>query len=1350
MSKLINLKFVDPSCIWAQLDSLAGMEAVGKHQYNELFVHMNNFYEDVTSDECVVTPSSLEEGQVCVVYWSQMKIWCRARLQSIVSDSHMSLAYCDLLDHGESLVVLLSQIRHVKQDFLQLPFWMRRFHLARVKPLTLQVSFCEKAKLAPSSHWDSSATSYMHDLLKTSSQMEAVLMKDESNSTAIELYVTVKSVKICVNDELVSKQFAIHSQDCSDSSKLEQLNVHHFRFTHHSLNTPARKPAARATATPVPFTLETAPPPVMRQARLGGCDGMTAPSQSPMSEGTSRSKPTDGQTLPGSQSASDSSKESVSSLAATFKSHLTLFRFMRFLNPASSFQEAETNVSQPEDLIKYSPQHSSSSSSTGQEVLSPAQSDVKKRTDDNSACTRLSEWLNPQPLKVQSDDDVDEDNPMLPSAPKTGEILVHSAVPMELCSSLDDAPITETLCRTMAREQCCLSPTDLLSWPSVGRGNNTVVISHTADQPQSYLAPFLSHILLSTIFTISSSRVGPVAVVLCPGWEKVQLVCDLLEDIKVTRRLNPTCVLIGGAKDEAKGVKIPKDCLLLVTTPFSLVRLLSCHCFLFLRLSHIVLDEADQLFTLAPEQMKSILLHFQKVISRQEMSSCPQQLVAVAKRWTSHMEALVAEHMPYACVIIAAPKEAALYGNVQQLVFMTLESGKISTLLSALDFSPDAGQKTIIICNSAEEVEDVHKAVSCKSALCLKIHEYLMHTLDSVLQQWAESVGPGTQVILVTATECLTCWGLTDATCVVHFGFPSSPKIFGSRLFCMSSNFRKLTDSPSSQDPLSKIHQVCRSLLLVSEKNAQHAGGLVRYLRRSHTLLPAELLSFAEAADVAREEQKTKRPLCHHLKSFGVCRFSAMCPDRHRLIFQLDQSKLPASGLIEVLPLHIKTASVFYGRIIQKEDNVFDSMVADMTSYYADSKPCPEEVLQGGLYAVQDNDNFHRVKVLTVPDTQGRLFFSVLVRFIDVGKEEEVKSHQILRLPEQFHSLPAQAVEMILCQVKPGDAEPDWHPKVTRLISQKIQGVKHRARAVLSLGNTVFLDFMVLESRVAGMKTVINEHNAPTLILNTGMAERNPDHLDQLKLLTQEGTTNHVCGGNQNSDPPVKPEYLQMSNSLHMRNTSDEGVKEFDASELKPLPLLHEVDKKTNVQTSSDIRNETGPDITTNQMAHLNDKDDVTAGEDQNNNELCHGDGHMTKSLHPQVRWYQTSTSLSITLKLRDPQNQRCDFHTDRAVYSGIVNGCRYGVDLDLHAAVWAEHCRWELKYNEPVLTLVKKEPGYWPTLLRSKNIFVNYNYEHLEEDDTVSTPSEVFVGDTGEEHHFVNGYSSTDSDSTC
>ncbi|KAM9814317.1 putative ATP-dependent RNA helicase TDRD12 isoform 2-T3 [Syngnathus typhle] len=1277
MSKLLNLKLVHPSCIWAQLDSHVGIDAVGKHQYDKLFERMNLFYGDYTSDECTVTRSSLEKGQVCVVYWSQNKMWCRARLENIISEAQPCLACCQLLDHGESLIVLLSRVQHVEQDFLQLPFWMRRFHLARVTPLTLQVSFCQEAKLVQSSRWDCSATSYMCDLLETSSQTEAVLLEEESNSTAIELYVSINGIKICVNDELVLKRFAIHSQDCSNSSKLEQINALHFRLLNCCPNTPGSRPLAQAAAAPVSLSpVETAPAPVIQRAKTGVCTGMTGTPQSVQCEGIGRSK--DGQALPGSRPESDSSEQSDTSLAGMFKS-------MRSLNPPHSFKEAEISVSQPEEQIECSPQHSSRISITGQEVaLPPAQLDVPKTSNNNSACARLLEWLNPQPLKFPSDD---EDEPVILDAPKTGGVLVHSAVPIEPCSSLADAPITESVCRILQRKQVCLSSADLLSWPSVGRGNNTIVISPSADQPQGYLPPLLSHILLCTIFTISSSTAGPIAVVLCPGWEKVQLICDLLEECKLTQRLNATSVLLGCGKDEPKAFKMPKDCLLLVTTPFSLVRLLSCHCFLFLRLSHLVLDEADQLFTLASVQMEKILQHFQKISSRQEMSSCPQQLIAVAKRWTSHMEALIAEHMPFASVLIAAPEEAALYGNVQQLVLMTLERSKISTLLSALDFSPDVGQKTLIVCDSTEEVENVYKAVRSKSAFSLKIHEDLIHTLNFVLQQWGKEVCPGAQVILVTAGECLKCLGLTDATCVVHFGFPSSPKIFGSRLSCMSHNFRNLTNLPSPQDSMAKVSQVCKSLLLVSEKNAQHVGGLVRYLKRSHALLPAELLSFAEAADVAREEQKTERPLCHHLKSFGMCRFGAVCPDRHRLIPQLDQSELPASGLIEVLPLHIKTASVFYGLIIQREKEVFDRMVAGMTSYYADSKPCPEEVLEGGLYAVQDDHHFHRVKVLTVADNKGRLFFSVLARFIDIGKEAEVKSHQILRLPEEFHSLPGQAVEMIVCQVKPCDAEADWHPKVTRTISQKIQGVKHRARAVLSLGNTVFLDLMVLESRVAGMKTVISDYNVPSLILNTGMAERNPDHVNLLKLLSGTSATNHACG-NQTSEPPVKS--LDMSNN----------------------------------------------------------KDGVFAGDNQKNNQLSHGEAHMTKSLHPQVRWYQTSTELSVTLKLRDPESQRCEFHTDRVVYSCIVNGRRYGVDFELHSSVSSERCHQKLNCNEPVLTLVKQEPGYWPTLLRSKNIFVSYDMEHLEQDDIVSRQSHVFESDTGEEEHFVNRCSSSDSDS--
>uniref|UniRef100_A0A3Q3A4F7 RNA helicase n=1 Tax=Kryptolebias marmoratus TaxID=37003 RepID=A0A3Q3A4F7_KRYMA len=671
--------------------------------------------------------------------------------------------------------------------------------------------------------------------------------------------------------------------------------------------------------------------------------------------------------------------------------------------------------------------------------------------------------------------------------------VVYWAVKKSWCRAVMESVIIDSI----SCQYCTLSPADRYSWPAVARGYNTVIISHNTEQPLSYLAPLLSHIQLNSVFTSFTSSLGPIAVLLCPGWERAQMVYDMLEESKVSQTLHPVIILVGIGKNEAKAVKIPKNCLLLVTTPFTLVRLLSCHCFMFLRVYHLVLDKAEELFALEPVtlsfQMDTILQHFQKVTCSEE-TFCPKQLVVVAKRWTNHMETLIGSHMPSPYIIISVPEEAALYGNVQQVILMTLESNKIQVLLGALDFSPAVGQKSLIVTNSVQEVEDVFKAVSNKSAFCLKTHEGLTHQFDFVMEQWRKEIGPGTNVILVTTNDCLKCLGIKDATCLIHHGFPTSPKVFGSRLFCMAENFRNLCEGSNSQ--------VLRSVLLPSERNASHIVGVLRYLKRTNALLPPELLAFAQGVHAAREDQKMDRPLCSYLKRFGFCsKDSGVCPDRHQFHCQLDKSVLPASGVIEVRIIWFYyNTSVFFGRMVKKDDKCFDIMASEMVSYYADKKPGAKELLEGCLYAVQEDEVFHRSDLRRDNET---LFFTVLVVFIDVGKEDEVKSHQIFQLPEQFQSLPGQAIEVIICRVKPADAEINWHPKVTRTISQKVRGLQHQARAVLSLGNTVFVDPMVI-TKVPGMKTFINEYNVQSEILNTGMAISNPDHLDLLRELCEK------------------------------------------------------------------------------------------------------------------------------------------------------------------------------------------------------------------------------------------------------
>lgn len=73
------------------------------------------------------------------------------------------------------------------------------------------------------------------------------------------------------------------------------------------------------------------------------------------------------------------------------------------------------------------------------------------------------------------------------------------------------------------------------------------------------------------------------------------------------------------------------------------------------------------------------------------------------------------------------------------------------------------------------------------------------------------------------------------------------------------------------------LHQGCsptvRSVLLLSELNARHVCGVLRYLKRTDTPLPPELLQFAQGVQQAKEQLKTDRALCSYLKSLGFCRY---------------------------------------------------------------------------------------------------------------------------------------------------------------------------------------------------------------------------------------------------------------------------------------------------------------------------------------------------------------------------------------------------------------------------------------------------------------------------------------------
>nr|AUD07760.1 tudor-containing protein 12 [Danio rerio] len=1362
MLEIQIIKIEDPGCLWARVLKGPGLQVVSPEEYENLKVRMNLFYHEVDLDVQKLKPSELKEGLVCVVFSVALKSWCRAVVESVLQGALDTRAWCLLVDYGDRIIVREDDVRTPLEKFLLLPFRVRRFRLAAVRPMTLQVPLSEDtAELVPSASWDSSATKYLLNLLQVSTLVEAVLCETQDDCSAIELYLTINNTKICVNHELVAKKFACFVSDADGSRSTDRAPVSLawdiYSSPHQLLemkgccplrapppDTPTRKQRTDHTHTEA------------EQQKAEAAEEIHTPSVGKPPVQKLRRNPgtyTIGRGWRIRAEATD---------LFTAQIHHSKSQYMKFttlLQPKQipeSVEEKQSSPGQTDDNSEGSRVYNAIDS----EELKEADLPQEPSLDDQLACARLMQFLNPDPLNP---DQETVDAKAARCDPGHSGVLVHSAIRIEPCSNLTRAPITEQFRKFLLwRKYSGPNVAESYCWPAVARGFDTVLVSHSGDNPLSYIPPLL--MILQTVSVVSSlaARTGPVAVILCPGWEKVQTVLELLEDSKATHGLHPTSVLLGVDQDEPKKFKIQKNCQLLVTTPFSLLRLLEAQCFLFLRLCHLVLDEADLLYSQAPDQISIILKHFQQLVCAEERVACPRQIIAVGGRWSAGIDGLVREHMIHPTVIITVMEEAALYGRVHQRVQLCLDCDKVSVLLSSLDFQPPKPQKTLIITNSAEETEHVYKAVVNTAVFTLKAHEDATDQFDFIIDQWRKDISQGTQVILVTTNDCLKALGIRDATCVVHYGFPSTPKLFGSRLFCMSENFRKLSDVDHSED----WTPGAQSVLLLSEQNVRHVCGVLRYLRRTGALLPPELLQFALGIQQAKEEQKTHRPLCCSLKSFGFCRDSTVCPDRHTINTCLDQTQLPDSGMIMVLPLFIKTASVYCGRIVRQKEDLYEDLATQMKLHYANERRCAVEVLKGALYAVQEENCYHRVRVLEVPEKGEQLFSSVTACFIDEGRTQEVKSHQLLQLPAQFQDLPGQAVEIILCRVQPVDGEVDWNPKVTRAVSLKIRGKLHQARVVMSLGNTIWVDPMVRMVRVPGLKTFINEYNVHTEILASGFGVSNPQHVDLLKTVFQRDQ-NHNMLDQQLSEHRFESALLSSQqrmevsedfltsrmkdlvsahNAMFIQNNTavvcNGGMKSGEDAELSARSAGSDLNGFASLIHTGPSSSESESDEAVDQLRTLNNNNNNTPQAPYNSKLFS----FQPTSFHPQIKWFQRGESVTVCIKLINPVMQKCEFSCDAVVYSGYVNDRHYYAKLELFDDIIAEECSWEMKCNEPVMKLMKKDKRDWTTLLKHKSAFVSYEFDRIEEA-CVTVNGHSFLAEVGEDGCYVSSESDSDSD---
>ncbi|NXJ73189.1 DDX17 helicase, partial [Trogon melanurus] len=850
---------------------------------------------------------------------------------------------------------------------------------------------------------------------------------------------------------------------------------------------------------------------------------------------------------------------------------------------------------------------------------------------------------------------------------------------IEPSSVLETAPLYDDLKKELIRKRFS-GPnfTESYCWPPVARGCDVVAISYQGNDPFLYIPPVLTFLQSTSCYKALSNRNGPLALILCPGWKKAQLVFELLKTYeRCSRQLHPMLIILGQNKEEARRVKI-RGCEVIVTTPCSLLRLFEYHTLLFCRLCHLVFDEIEVLLSDTTEQVFTILDYYKKAIIAEEWEYSPHQVVAVGTRWNKRIAHMIKEFMNDPYIVITAVEEASIYGNVQQVVQPCTTSERTAVLLKILDFT-DNNQKVLVFANSVNEAEVVHKALKSNSIFSLKIHKESEFNVKYILEQWTKKCSSGSHIVLVLTDDCMQSLGITDATCVIHFGFPS-PRIFGQRLHSMSDNFCNGIKDSSVDRECTKA----RSVILLTENSACNALGILRYLQHAEAEIPPELQDFT-AKTLEAEEHKWSRPLCHYLKTFGICKNRTVCPDRHQINLQMDVSQnipdkmIQTPGCVTILPLHIVNATNYFGRIVDKQKDEYATLAEEINEYFKkpNNKISVKNVEKLAFYGLCEKTLFHRVQVVEIsPKDEDNLFFKVKIKYIDEGRTSQVQNYQLLHLPAEFQCLPPQAVEFIVCRVKPIDNEIEWNSKVTHYIHDKIKGKLHEAKIVHTLGNTAWVDPMVRATRLPDLKMSIVEYNVRSEILSTGLGTDNPEHLTQLQKLCRHMK---VLGHAESLEPFIKEDADGAENASDPQNVS---ARENSAE-----------------NSNSEITFETHP---CGGIAQAKEVEDSTL--------------HQRKSFFPEIKWFQNEDTVKMRVKIASVADCQCEFSKEKVVFSACSGDKFYLADMELHQYILAEKSSYVIKDQEAVIVLAKEEKGTWCKLLKNKNLHVSLDLEHWED----------------------------------
>ncbi|XP_050097773.1 putative ATP-dependent RNA helicase TDRD12 [Anopheles aquasalis] len=620
------------------------------------------------------------------------------------------------------------------------------------------------------------------------------------------------------------------------------------------------------------------------------------------------------------------------------------------------------------------------------------------------------------------------------------------------------------------------------AWPHIMRSNSLMCVSSgSTGKTFAYLPAICTLSKMQIDEKLVPEGAGPVCIVVTDSAREVQRVasyCSRLLNTNVNKHL---------AVYECYGIRnVLKTCNLLLNGCAILVTTAPCYrrvyesmpeSFVRKRIQLLVIDNLEKIVEHSATDLQLLCKHCDKL---------ELQVIVTASYWQPILGGFLRRYKNM-IVCIGAYIEAAVYAKAQIKLRLVACDRKAGELIQFIEQHDYRAQRTIVIGKDDDDLQEIVQAARHRSINHLICNEHTIVTQLAGFTAWDQEP-VGNMSLLIVSDGVLGDLKVANAQHIIHYSLPDSWTLFTRRFATSFNYYDKVCSWVEGQSNLDE-RQRPSSLVLLDEYSNEQLPKLIEFLELHNSLdlsSPLHLQLYNLAQTIRREHEQSKATdgsalytLCSRVLEFAKCPNIRTCRHRHVITGDDLAHKLPTSGTVKVKILNITTPSHYSGRIealrmrdgswreVNDSHQFFRHDLA-MQSYYANENLHVSygRLIARGLCAIFLDKKFWRCQILRFEETEDPMAIRpVLLKLIDSGRMIELKSSFLLELPEQFRSLPPQAIDIRIAGIVPLDNESDWDKvsieTVGRWIDEFINqpGTCHfEGNIQLALKDTIWLD----------------------------------------------------------------------------------------------------------------------------------------------------------------------------------------------------------------------------------------------------------------------------------------------------